>query len=64
MSENIMTLSQIGKAMKKESKKHKYYLKVSKGLWNELADLLIDTDRKLQDILDELQRMNGSEVSE
>lgn len=48
MGENKVTLSQFAKAMKERSSKTKKpYLKVSKELWNEIADLITQADEEI-----------------
>lgn len=61
MNEEILQLKDVGNYMKNEAKKFKgKKVTVDKKFWNELADLLIETDANLQLILDELTVINRS----
>lgn len=60
-----MTLGEIGFAMKYEaSKSEGNVLVVDKKLWLEIAQLLMDTDKNLNQIYKELQELNKSEAAE
>lgn len=53
MAEEILELRDVGNFMKKEAKRFKRKtVTVDKKLWNEIADLLIETDYNLQLIAD------------
>lgn len=60
MEKEILELRDVGNFMKNEAKKRKgKTVTVDKKLWNEIADLLIQTDDNLQLILDEITNAEG-----
>lgn len=59
MKEEILELRDVGNFMKKEAKDLKgKTVTVDKKFWNEIADLLIETDNNLQLILEEITRVS------